>query len=1241
MRLSLEATPTELNEKGEQLIRSLMETVAPLSLELAERLEKALPEKKVKLRQRALRDIHEQTKAEYRKTLDRMVEAIGKVLTRAGKAPSFERLEKGERADHKYIERTGEPGNYRYTYPDESGRERGGEQLDLFAEAKALGVDVPAYFPSGSNHAGEIHGFADLGWNVGVAVDALDKQGNAEKALKDLAGSKTKVFVDSGAFGEVKPNFPNEKGERPYPEHPIGLAPVKPISHEEWLERLATYDRLADALGKQLYVVAPDQVGNQDVTFQRLQRYLPQVKALQEKGANVLVPLQKGAKSMAEFDRDVAKLLGTDDFVRAIPMKKDATSTEDLRKLLADHPIPRIHLLGLGEKSERYPEIMAMLEEVSPKTKVTLDSVAITAAVGRPENGPPRKLTAAQDRARKQLETEVFHETVNGLDYTDNITQPEGWASPTLRKWGAQVMGLSAETARAFVKDPDGWVAENANHPMIDQALDAMWQKWALEEGTVAEKKRRAVREAFGPSGVKPKQDYQDVTAPARKEYQAAVASGDKGRIERARAGLFEDAYQHAFDVHNALQTKELSPKEYEQRHEKVFGPREKFNPNDLSWKPVDPDLHKFLDDSDFWKAYSGPFIGPRGGKWADPEHTIPWKEGMGHENIHEAVYEDAAGAVKSQVVNAAFRAVHAGADPQTVKYVGAGAQAIIFTDKSGRAYRVLRTSDPLIRSESVRNEQEAIEALKGTPAEKHMPTFYHADPEHGVVVRSMVAGHPGGWGTKGIREAYDLIQKELRKQEFTSPEAKEDSFVVPEDGGPLIMVDLGFMHPLGKRSARRMEELLAKRDPKLIDLLDQPFEIRNLLFEKAITWDDAVRMSAQIKEIKQGQAGWNDATWKSHIESLEHSGREAGELAEGEHVNDGPRSKAANLKPTEKPKRKRKPVKAKTEAEKQRARVLQDGYDGGILTPEMKLEDAEKAINGQKIEHCAVYDGKGNMLVRIKGGEDFAHVVPVVAKRIKEDGNVTFTHNHPTGNCFSPEDIMMAVGLNMKEIRAVGKFGTFVLRRPEKGWTADLDHSIIQFGHPDGSGRKVEAHAWMFDVLEAMANGSEAAKKSMDERLERVDPDTPKGPGHPAYSEEKWHEFCSEENARAFAKACKWKLGWDFEVQKPGSDRGQPVGAGDQPGREQSTEVSAPNPGAEFGLSPEPPAKPKPKRRPVKAKTPEPENAPLPGQRGLFNPQEVTRKKPGKPKQQVLFPEPEKQEPGAKPLPGQRPLFQ
>lgn len=41
--------------------------------------------------------------------------------------------------------------------------------------------------------------------------------------------------------------------------------------------------------------------------------------------------------------------------------------------------------------------------------------------------------------------------------------------------------------------------------------------------------------------------------------------------------------------------------------------------------KVLDKSMGKSLDDTNLEKA--GPFIGPRGGKWADAAHTIPWKE--------------------------------------------------------------------------------------------------------------------------------------------------------------------------------------------------------------------------------------------------------------------------------------------------------------------------------------------------------------------------------------------------------------------------------------------------------------------------------------------------------------------------------------------------------------------------------------------------------------------------------------
>ena len=57
------------------------------------------------------------------------------------------------------------------------------------------------YFVSGSNHAGEIRGLSLAGLNVGVAAPELNAA--AERELGRLAGTGLKVFVDSGAFGEI------------------------------------------------------------------------------------------------------------------------------------------------------------------------------------------------------------------------------------------------------------------------------------------------------------------------------------------------------------------------------------------------------------------------------------------------------------------------------------------------------------------------------------------------------------------------------------------------------------------------------------------------------------------------------------------------------------------------------------------------------------------------------------------------------------------------------------------------------------------------------------------------------------------------------------------------------------------------------------------------------------------------------------------------------------------------------
>lgn len=228
-------------------------------------------------------------------------------------------------------------------------------------------MDKVLAFASGSNHPGEIRGFAAVGQPVGVA--APECRSACEQALLSLAGAGVPVFVDSGAFSEVVFG-------------PRGPRVVRPISHDEWLERLALYQRLADALGDSLYAVAPDMVGSQERTLERLQSYGNQIRKIHDAGAHILVPFQRGPMSLHEFDQRVQKILGFSDYVVAFPMKKGATEPESIAGFLAYRRPHQIHLLGLGAKNPQAAAVVDMIHELSPQTRVSIDSNRLKAYVG-------------------------------------------------------------------------------------------------------------------------------------------------------------------------------------------------------------------------------------------------------------------------------------------------------------------------------------------------------------------------------------------------------------------------------------------------------------------------------------------------------------------------------------------------------------------------------------------------------------------------------------------------------------------------------------------------------------------------------------------------------------------------------------------------------------------------------------------------------------------------------------------
>ena len=253
-----------------------------------------------------------------------------------------------------------------------------------------LPMDPSAYFASGTNRAPEIVGAAAAGADIGVA--APEVSATAEAELVKLAGSDVLVFVDSGAFSEVTNDFPFDV--------------VKPITAAEWDKRLGLYERLASALGESVFLVAPDQVGNQAKTLERLELYADRVKKCAELGARILVPMQLGGDLVA-FAEAVDAILGTD-WIPAFPCKKSPVTADQVAEFARQRAPRHIHLLGLGVRNPKAPAFLGALKGLC---SVSLDSCWIGSVAGR-TNGPKdpitgkgtrRRLTIASDLARDVL----------------------------------------------------------------------------------------------------------------------------------------------------------------------------------------------------------------------------------------------------------------------------------------------------------------------------------------------------------------------------------------------------------------------------------------------------------------------------------------------------------------------------------------------------------------------------------------------------------------------------------------------------------------------------------------------------------------------------------------------------------------------------------------------------------------------------------------------------------------------
>jgi hypothetical protein len=241
--------------------------------------------------------------------------------------------------------------------------------------APGLPLDPAAYFASGCQR-GEVRGFAAIGHDVGVEAGRCNADVEAE--LGELAGTDIQAFIDSGAYGEFTAKLRGES------------APVN------WPRVIALYKRVGAVLGDQLHVVAPDCIGDQIETMRRLEEYADDMRELDAMGVRILMPVQRGALSQAEFFALTVEVLGFEP-TPAIPCKAAATSVQEVADFVREIQPATVHMLGLGPRRHEAPAYLEAVASACDWTEVTMDSCLSAAHAGK-TNGPgggPRRLTAA------------------------------------------------------------------------------------------------------------------------------------------------------------------------------------------------------------------------------------------------------------------------------------------------------------------------------------------------------------------------------------------------------------------------------------------------------------------------------------------------------------------------------------------------------------------------------------------------------------------------------------------------------------------------------------------------------------------------------------------------------------------------------------------------------------------------------------------------------------------------------
>lgn len=210
-------------------------------------------------------------------------------------------------------------------------------------------------FGAGACHPQEVFGFGSLGIPPALEADRIvDRDGEESAcagAVRRLAGTGVPVFLGNGTFSEYLTGIP--------------------VDANEWRLRLDLFERLAQDLGRQLYVTAPDKINDQAETLARLQLFAFDMHLVALAGANVLLPMAGGDLAHDEFQGIAQDILGTP-VIPSFPMREGITQAQEVINFVQSNMPPKIHLMGVDDVVSTQ-DLLHSLWDINPEMLISQD----------------------------------------------------------------------------------------------------------------------------------------------------------------------------------------------------------------------------------------------------------------------------------------------------------------------------------------------------------------------------------------------------------------------------------------------------------------------------------------------------------------------------------------------------------------------------------------------------------------------------------------------------------------------------------------------------------------------------------------------------------------------------------------------------------------------------------------------------------------------------------------------------